>query len=715
MKKFYKQILLLLFVLQIGVSNIFAQPYCNDYHTYDLKANGHSISTTVCKGTNVKLESYRFLYNGNLFNDMFVTYVMTINGNKLQNIPLGSDYWPIYYTVNQKSTFSLYRSKLFCNNPRQKLIAQVIVDVIDPTPLSIPSSAKLKEIASGALTDISFPAGYSYSWSQPTYSGSITGGSAGTGTAISQRLYNYTSTNQIATYVVTPRKTTGGLQCTGASFTVKVTVRPVPRIPNIPQLTICSGSAFSVTPVNASYPTLTTIVPNPTIYSWSAPNAPNITGGSASSSTNGTISQTLVNTTTSIQTAVYIVTPGYKHGSQVDNGTPFTITVKVQPAAPSLSVTSRTTCLGSNVTLTANGSATIYSWSTGAITKSITVNPNTTTIYTVTGRTPNSCASVATATVTVLSIDAGPDQTICEGSEVILQAGAAASYAWSPTNGLNNFTVSNPVASPQVTTVYSVQTPCGNSYISDEVTVTVNPNPSLSIPQSVYAICSGSSVVLNTTGSGTFNWTPSAGLSNSGIASPMASPTTSTDYMVTLTNAATGCSTSANVNVVVNSLSVVAYPTSYTIKQGGKVQLNAAVTGVENNNVNLSWSPAAGLNTTQGSSPFASPVTTTPYTVTAAANGCTAQSTTTVYVLATPSAAFAYCPNGLNASFITNNSGTFAYQWNFGDGSTSSLAAPSHAYSTGGNYNVCLKVNNQLSGADYIEVNNCSTVYIQAQ
>ncbi|MCC7246937.1 MAG: HYR domain-containing protein, partial [Saprospiraceae bacterium] len=46
-----------------------------------------------------------------------------------------------------------------------------------------------------------------------------------------------------------------------------------------------------------------------------------------------------------------------------------------------------------------------------------------------------------------------------------------------------------------------------------------------------------------------------------------------------------------------------------------------------------------------------------------------------------------------NCGFVTFNnttSGTFNYSWNFGDGATSTLTNPGHAYATGGTYTVCL-------------------------
>ena len=68
------------------------------------------------------------------------------------------------------------------------------------------------------------PAGTTYTWTAPSVPGSVTGGTAGSGTNITGTLINTTNTPQTATYTVTP--TTGS--CVGNPFTVTVTVKLEP-------------------------------------------------------------------------------------------------------------------------------------------------------------------------------------------------------------------------------------------------------------------------------------------------------------------------------------------------------------------------------------------------------------------------------------------------------------------------------------------------------
>lgn len=56
---------------------------------------------------------------------------------------------------------------------------------------------------------------------------------------------------------------------------------------------------------------------------------------------------------------------------------------------------------------------------------------------------------------------------------------------------------------------------------------------------------------------------------------------------------------------------------------------------------------------------------------------------------APPTAAFTATANQLTITF-SNQSQASRYKWNFGDGQTATLAAPTHSYAANGSYNVCL-------------------------
>ena len=122
-------------------------------------------------------------------------------------------------------------------------------------------------------TDI-VPAGTTYSWPLPVVTGGLTGGATGSGQAvISGTLNNATSSAQTATYTITPSNGS----CPGSTFTLTVTINPIPVISDMTGA-VCSGQAFTVTPTDG----VNGIVPAGTTYSWPAPVVTGgITGGQA--------------------------------------------------------------------------------------------------------------------------------------------------------------------------------------------------------------------------------------------------------------------------------------------------------------------------------------------------------------------------------------------------------------------------------------------------
>jgi RHS repeat-associated protein len=140
-------------------------------------------------------------------------------------------------------------------------------------------------------------------------------------------------------------------------------------------------------------------------------------------------------------------------------------------------------------------------------------------------------------------------------------------------------------------------------------------------------------------------------------------------------------------------------------------------------NVNASGStPASGTtisdygwnfgdgNTATGVTASHSYATAGTYTITLTvtdSDGGSAQTTKTVTIDNTPTAAFTAMPSSsdVGQTINFNSSGSTAsgssitgYSWNFGDGNTSTVANPTHVYSTAGSYNVTLTVTDGNGG-----------------
>jgi PKD repeat protein len=250
--------------------------------------------------------------------------------------------------------------------------------------------------------------------------------------------------------------------------------------------------------------------------------------------------------------------------------------------------------------------------------QSTTGYPVATTTYTVTVTDRYSCQGTSDMTVTVngASGDAGPDATVCNGSIAQLNASGGVTYSWFPATGLSATNIANPTANPSITTAYfcTITTADGCS-ITDDVTVTVSATAPINAGTDV-AICPGASTNLTATGGTTYVWTPTTGLSDPNIASPVATPAATTTYTVNGTDA-NGCTGTDAVTVTVSPAAVANAGADTDFCIGGSTTLNGA------GGTSYAWTPATGLSDPAINNPVATPAATTTYTLTVTdANGC---------------------------------------------------------------------------------------------
>lgn len=143
-----------------------------------------------------------------------------------------------------------------------------------------------------------------------------------------------------------------------------------------------------------------------------------------------------------------------------------------------------TICLGASFTPSIQSNASSYNWTPAAgvsnpAVANPTLTPQATTTYTVTA-TLGSCTKLGTVTVNVVpgaTVNAGVDAIIIAGDNYQMQStGSAGTYLWTPSTGLSSATILAPVATPAVTTTYTLQvtTPLG-CIATDNITLTVIP------------------------------------------------------------------------------------------------------------------------------------------------------------------------------------------------------------------------------------------------
>ncbi|MDP4266192.1 MAG: Ig-like domain-containing protein, partial [Bacteroidota bacterium] len=358
------------------------------------------------------------------------------------------------------------------------------------------------------------------------------------------------------------------------------------------------------------------------------------------------------------------------------NGCSGTDDIIVDVNKVSASAGSDVTINGGNTTmLTATGGID-YAWSNGILTANNEVSPSVTTSYTVTVTDANGCKGTAGVTVTVnnipqLTLKLNNDTTICQGNSVQLKSNVTGgqspyTYQWTPAEGLSNVSTSNPIATPSITTTYTLLvTDIMSNVSSAQVVVMVNQAyVNLGTDRS---ICYGDSTMLYVSGGGTVIW-------NTGATSNMywVRPITKTTYTVTMTDY-NGCSGTDDIIVDVNKVSASA-GSDVTINGGNTTMLTA--TG----GIDYAWSN--GILTAYNE---VSPSLTTSYTVTVTdANGCKGMAGVTVTVNNIPPITIAIN----NASIckgesvqlqptVTGGQTPYIYQWTPAEGlSNVSVSSP---------------------------------------
>ncbi|NVO21681.1 MAG: SprB repeat-containing protein, partial [Bacteroidetes bacterium] len=311
--------------------------------------------------------------------------------------------------------------------------------------------------------------------------------------------------------------------------------------------------------------------------------------------------------------------------------------------------------------------------------------------YTVLVKDPGSCFPNVSATATIgnptaIVANAGPDVTICSGGNTQLNGTGGVQYSWSPASGLNFTNIANPIASPTVTTTYTltVTNATGACASTDQVVVNVNPSAvaptSASVDRSVLCNDDNGNIILTATGGSgtTLKWyTGYCGgtLIGTGNNLSIASPTATTTYYAAWENSC-GLSTCSQVTVNVPN-AITASLASGTINcNGGTTTLTVTASGGTGT---LQYSLNGGSY--QAGNTFTVSAAGSPYTVTVIdANNCTyAAGPLTVtqpsaIIFGTSTITNVSCTGGNNGQIVVQTSGgtgTKTYSINPNTGSQS--------------------------------------------
>ena len=335
-------------------------------------------------------------------------------------------------------------------------------------------------------------------------------------------------------------------------------------------------------------------------------------------------------------------------------------------------------CDNSSLVINAGG-AFSYSWSpastlsssTGA---SVVASPNSSLTYTVVGTDTNGCIDTAFSHINVSTspVVAPANQTICEGNSAFLSITSnltGSSFLWS-----NNSTNSSISVSPITTSIYSVTATDSNGCVgTGQASVTVNPLPNIILSPTAPSICPGTSVTISASGASSYSWSPSLGLSTTTGSSVVASPSSTTTYMV-IGQSSFGCSDTAYITVNVNPTAEVDIDHEDTL-----VCIGSTFSLTASGAATYSWSPNTYLSTANSAIVSASPTTNINYIVIGTdTNGCIGSDTAQITVSPILNA-IANLPRiciGDSSRISVTSSQNASYLWSTGQSSSSFFVKP---------------------------------------
>jgi len=171
--------------------------------------------------------------------------------------------------------------------------------------------------------------------------------------------------------------------------------------------------------------------------------------------------------------------------------------------------------------------------------------------YTVLVTDANNCTIQETVTITqpgIISVSVSSTPDTCgdgKGMASAMAAGGTSPFIYTWSNGQTTQGISNLPSALYSVTVTDNNGCTQTQSININPTATVNANAGLDT-----TIIQGSSAQLNASGSGSYAWSPSQGLSCTTCANPIASPSRTTSYIVVVTDA-NGCTNSDTIIVTV--------------------------------------------------------------------------------------------------------------------------------------------------------------------
>jgi len=609
-------------------------------------------------------------------------------------------------TLAASGSYSAYVTVLGCTSA----VSNHAV-VINPIPAS-PVIASNTPVCQGGAIEFTANTivGASYVWSGPnTFSSTLEDPSIASSTTLNAGSYS--------AYVVV-------LGCTSATVTTPVVVNLIPA-------SLAIGSNSPICESGDIYLTANTV--NGATYYWSGPN------GFTSAAEDTTLSPAAVNMsgTYSAYITVLNCTSAVSNTQVVVNATPQTPVIAANSPvcfSEMLNLTTSNTLASGTYTWSGPNGFTSSDEDPSVVVNDMAMAGDYALYFTVLG-----CTS-ATSTVNVVvnpmpTADFAVTPQICLGNDAFAlyngTAPANATYVWNANGGTTAGSGQGPInitwtsAGIQNLTLTVTQNGCTSAAVTHPVTI-IAAVPADAGPDQT--VCSGDVVNIgsqNLSGA-TFTW-----LTPNGIADPASAATTGSwtnaannpsTVTITMQSDNQGCldTDEAVITIVPIPVASIGAPAAQCFYDNG---FNFTAGGTFMNNATFAWTfQNANLATSVSQNPTGINFTAAginDVTLTITQMGCvSAPFTVPVTVHAGPQAAFnqqiteGCVPVVVNfTDMSTSDMGGIVYTWDFGHGSGSSLASPSHTYTQAGVYSVTLSITDNTGCSSSVTKPNLVRVF----
>lgn len=541
-----------------------------------------------------------------------------------------------YSTANA----GVFSSTLLVNDFYQcQASAIATIDVVQNPTVSV-ASVSICPLQIGTLTA---SGASTYSWYANTFS---TSGSSFTDSPQSSTMYNIVG---------------AALGCTATS-TGSITVYPLPNAQTQITSPRCQGLTAFLSATGGS------------AYQWQGPQTFTSTLNSI------TLSNLLVS-----QTGIYNVTVTSLNGCTATAGA----NLVVNPT-PTISAFASTVCSSQVLSLTANSfTGATYIWVGPQNFLSFVQNPtianpglNKSGNYVVIVSSVNGCTNMASAAALVVappSVNlALSNPSLCSQSfnnsknTVTLSAAGANTYTiFTPaqfgstaiTGAAATLVPQAPFSSSLSVGTITVEGSNGICSAFATVTVTVKPNPVISLNTTTPTICAGQSFTFNALGASSYVWTGSSNNYTPFAAGSVVIASPKSNDLFSVFGSSVGCNSSTQTSTV----TVLALPSFSLSASSNSICMfeNTNLTVIGNAST-YSWLPAPGITVYTGTSVVASPTIFQTYTVIGSANSCTNTGSITVGVWPLPQPSTqAYSPKVCTGTEVKLSSfGGVSYLWN---------------------------------------------------